>query len=115
MLRYLSTAALHLLNLVLALAVLVNLMGCIWWFVAELEGLENSFAAHTGGRKWGNCGHAEQLARGRPVPGMPAPSLKPTRTLTRRLPASPAATQTSTSRCWRHLTPPAGWPPSTMQ
>ena len=46
-----STAGLYLLNLVLALSVLVNLMGCIWWFVAEIEGLDNSWAAAVG--EWG--------------------------------------------------------------
>lgn len=90
--RYLSTAVLFILNLVLALTVLINLasraailvttlvacirhpcctcrelqalrtplippalprpdpaqMGCVWWFVAELEGLENSWVAATG-------------------------------------------------------------------
>jgi hypothetical protein len=49
--RYMSTAGLYLLNLVLALSVLVNLMGCIWWFVAEIEGLDNSWAAAVG--EWG--------------------------------------------------------------
>jgi hypothetical protein len=30
------------------LLVMVNLMGCIWWLVAEVEGPENSWAAHVG-------------------------------------------------------------------
>jgi hypothetical protein len=28
--------------------VLINLLGCIWWFVAVLEGLENSWVAYAG-------------------------------------------------------------------
>ncbi|KAL4447902.1 hypothetical protein ABPG75_005121 [Micractinium tetrahymenae] len=43
--RFISTAGLYLINLVLALSILVNLLGCIWWFIAELEGLENSWAS----------------------------------------------------------------------
>jgi len=49
--RYVSTATLYLVNMVLALTMLVNLLGCIWWFVAELEGLDNSWAAHTRERR----------------------------------------------------------------
>ncbi|KAL4442414.1 hypothetical protein ABPG77_004998 [Micractinium sp. CCAP 211/92] len=43
--RFVSTAGLYLVNLVLALSILVNTMGCIWWFIAEMEGLENSWAS----------------------------------------------------------------------
>jgi hypothetical protein len=43
--RRLNTAGAFLLNMLYVLAVSVNLMGCMWWFLAELEGLESSWAA----------------------------------------------------------------------
>ncbi|GAB4822678.1 hypothetical protein N2152v2_009724 [Parachlorella kessleri] len=44
MLNLSNTATLYLASVVLTLAIIINLLGCIWWFVAELEGLENSWA-----------------------------------------------------------------------
>lgn len=44
--RRFNTATMYLFNILLILAVSVNLMGCMWWFLAELEGLENSWVPH---------------------------------------------------------------------
>jgi hypothetical protein len=41
----LTTRTLLLIHAIFRFCALVNLLGCIWWFVAELEGLENSWAA----------------------------------------------------------------------
>ena len=41
----LTTRTLLLIHALFTLCVLVNLLGCIWWNVAETEGLENSWAA----------------------------------------------------------------------
>ena len=46
--RRINTASFYLLNILFVLAVLINFMGCMWWFLAELEGLENSWVAQTG-------------------------------------------------------------------
>lgn len=46
--RRVNTASFYLLNILFVLAVFINFMGCMWWFLAELEGLENSWVAHTG-------------------------------------------------------------------
>ncbi|GAB4823679.1 hypothetical protein N2152v2_010725 [Parachlorella kessleri] len=46
LLSHTNTVTVYLGTLVFMLAVLVNLLGCIWWFVAELEGLDQSWAAH---------------------------------------------------------------------
>eukprot|EP00887_Chlorella_sp_A99_P004770 scaffold4.g4770.t1 len=46
--RWFSTAGLYLMNLAVAMTLVVNLLGCIWWFLAELEGLEDSWVAATG-------------------------------------------------------------------
>lgn len=40
-----STNTLILFNALFSLAVLVNLLGCIWWNVAVASGLEDSWAA----------------------------------------------------------------------
>lgn len=41
--RKINTATFYLLNILFFLAVFMNLMACLWWFLAELEGLENSW------------------------------------------------------------------------
>lgn len=45
--RRANTAALFLLSILFVLAVMLNTMACLWWFIAELEGLENSWVAST--------------------------------------------------------------------
>jgi CRP-like cAMP-binding protein len=45
--RKINTATFYLLNILFFLAVFLNLMACLWWFLAELEGLESSWVAHT--------------------------------------------------------------------
>ena len=44
----LSPRAVLLFALLFSLAVLVNLLGCLWWNIALDEGLENSWAARIG-------------------------------------------------------------------
>jgi len=43
-----NTATLYLVNILFVFLTFLNLLGCMWWFIAELEGLENSWAAQTG-------------------------------------------------------------------
>lgn len=43
-----NTATMYLLNILFTMLVLINLLGCIWWFVAVLEGLENSWVVYAG-------------------------------------------------------------------
>ncbi|KAG7668893.1 hypothetical protein Ndes2437B_g06625 [Nannochloris sp. 'desiccata'] len=45
--RRINTATFYLINILFFLAVFLNLMACLWWFLAELEGLENSWVAQT--------------------------------------------------------------------
>jgi CRP-like cAMP-binding protein len=45
--RKINTATFYLINLLFFLAVFLNLMACLWWFIAELEGLEDSWVAQT--------------------------------------------------------------------
>lgn len=45
--RRINTATFYLLNILFFLAVFLNLMACLWWFLAELEGLENSWVVQT--------------------------------------------------------------------
>lgn len=44
-LRIMNTATFFLLNVLFTMLVFINLLGCIWWFTAEMEGLENSWVA----------------------------------------------------------------------
>lgn len=44
-----NTATLYLVSILFVLLVFLNLLGCLWWFVAELEGVENSWASQTRG------------------------------------------------------------------
>lgn len=53
----LTTRTLLLIHALFTLCVLVNLLGCIWWNVAETEGLENSWAAAS------ECGRTEVESR----------------------------------------------------
>lgn len=46
----LGTAGLFLLKILFAMCALINLLGCMWWFVAELEGLDESWVAYTEGQ-----------------------------------------------------------------
>ena len=40
-LRVMNTATFFLLNVLFTMLVFINLLGCIWWFVAEIEGVDN--------------------------------------------------------------------------
>lgn len=47
-LRVMNTATFFLLNVLFTMLVFINLLGCMWWFTAEMEGLENSWVAYAG-------------------------------------------------------------------
>ena len=47
-LRVINTATFFLLHVLFTMLVFINLLGCIWWFVAEIEGLEKSWVADAG-------------------------------------------------------------------
>ena len=47
-LRIMNTATFFLLNVLFTMLVFINLLGCMWWFTAEMEGLENSWVAVAG-------------------------------------------------------------------
>lgn len=42
-LRIMNTATFFLLHVLFTMCVFINLLGCIWWFVAVIEGFENSW------------------------------------------------------------------------
>ncbi|KAI8110821.1 hypothetical protein M9434_004395 [Picochlorum sp. BPE23] len=46
--RVINTATFFLLNIIFTMFVFINLIGCIWWFVAVIEGLPNSWVAEAG-------------------------------------------------------------------
>ncbi|GAB4816667.1 hypothetical protein N2152v2_003713 [Parachlorella kessleri] len=46
LLKFTNAAAVHIISLAYFMALNVNLLGCIWWLLAEIEGLENSWAAN---------------------------------------------------------------------
>ncbi len=45
-LRIMNTATFFLIHVVFTMCVFINLLGCIWWFVAVIEGLENSWVPY---------------------------------------------------------------------
>lgn len=45
-LRIMNTATFFLLHVLFTMCVFINLLGCIWWFVAVIEGLENSWVPY---------------------------------------------------------------------
>ncbi|GAB4819385.1 hypothetical protein N2152v2_006431 [Parachlorella kessleri] len=45
---WISATALLIFKAVFSLLILLNLMGCLWWAVARIQGIENSWAAHIG-------------------------------------------------------------------
>lgn len=47
-LRVMNTATFFLLHVLFTMCVFINLLGCIWWFVAVIEGLENSWVPYAG-------------------------------------------------------------------
>ena len=66
-LQHISTAVLYLLNLIFSLAVLVNLLGCLRIFIAQIEGFENSWVAATGEGCSGVPAVSRVARRGAPV------------------------------------------------
>jgi hypothetical protein len=103
-----STAGLYLLNLVLALSVLVNLMGCIWWFVAEIEGLDNSWAAAVG--EWGGTYRG---LRNTALPPLPLLLLRPPQPAMALPAARRLLTCHATYLCWRRwILPTCPYPPT---
>ena len=47
-LRVMNTATFFLINVLFTMLVFINLLGCMWWFTAEVEGLEDSWVAYAG-------------------------------------------------------------------
>lgn len=50
--KWLQRPTLLVLNAFFSLCVMINLLACLWWTVAEAEGLPNSWAAYIEGRSW---------------------------------------------------------------
>lgn len=56
LMRYLSVGALFLIVITYAALVLINLLGCIWFFTATIEGLDSSWLNVCGARLSPTCG-----------------------------------------------------------
>mgnify|MGYP001093247974 FL=1 len=49
---YINSTTLLVVSALLSLLILLNLLGCVWWTIAVLEGIENSWAGQVGKLGW---------------------------------------------------------------